>query len=505
MSLFQPRALELPFEVIDMIVNWLHRRVDLLSLALSHSKFYHAIVPDHLHYRQVDFCISDYAMWSHLLEDSHRLAKLEVLNLSAGFQLRAPPIKNPSVDEQDMIGHAAKVDSDLIQNAFKGMHRLHTVIWDSDEPLESSLRGITLQSYMWEAIHSAVFVQLENLSGISSFTYQAECYWHMGPGTTFFSFLSSFQMLQHLTLLRPSSFAPVILAMKFPLLESFTVDSYLDVSSTAILEFLAAHPLLHTLKGSTHCGELITDDSDTSDIIAGNVAPHLKVLESSPDLVRLLFQPSSDGIGGRHPLRSLCTRLPLDTQNPSEYRALLPRIGSGLEELIVGDEPETVEWSCPDLGDALRIISSAFPNLRLLDFGIVSIINYRTRAPRPKVHDWISALSELHNLVVLTIPWSQAKKNGVMVRTSPSEKRHQTMEHFLTHCHRLRFLFCWQYVLQAPFQKVAILIGNNDADIRFRNDCLIDKGAKEDRMWAAYEANQIDLAEEVSIALGARS
>ncbi|KAG8938962.1 hypothetical protein FRC04_007218 [Tulasnella sp. 424] len=533
MSLFQPKALELPFEVIDMIVNWLHRRGDLLSLALSHSKFYHAIVPDHLHYRQVDFCISDYAMWSHLLEDSHRLAKLEVLNLSARFQLRAPPIKNPSVDEQNMLDHAAKVDSDLIQNAFKGMRRLHTVVWDSDMPLEGGSRNMSLPIYMWEAIHrycptvqkvdilgslncwrcfspnvSEPTCSLENLSGISAFTYQASCFRHIRPGNTSLSFLSSFQRLQHLTLFRSSLWTPTIhyiLSMKFPLLESLTVDDYLHVTSTVILGFLAVHPLLHTLKWSTHRGKIITDDSNTSDIVAGNVAPHLKILNSPPDLVQLLFQPSSNAPGSRRSLRSLCTSLPLDTQGPPEDIALLSRVGSGLEELTVGDGLETVKWRCLDLGDALRIISSAFPNLRNMDFGSVCIINYRTPTgtPRPKVHDWMSALSGLSHLVVLTIPWSQAEKNGFKVRASPSKKRHQTMGHFLTQCPRLRFLFCQQSEVMTPRQKVAILIGHRDTDIRFRNGRLIDAGAHEDRVWAAYEGKRSHLTEEISIALNA--
>ncbi|KAG8972186.1 hypothetical protein FRC05_010235 [Tulasnella sp. 425] len=130
MSPFQPKAFDLPVEVIDMIVNWLHRRSDILSLALSHSRFYQVIVPYHLHYRQVEFCIFDYAMWNHLLEDSRRLTKLEVLSLSTHHRPPVPPIKTLS-NEPEVPDNAAKVDSDLIHNAFKGVRMLHTVIWDS--------------------------------------------------------------------------------------------------------------------------------------------------------------------------------------------------------------------------------------------------------------------------------------------------------------------------------------------------------------------------------------
>ncbi|KAG8952130.1 hypothetical protein FRC04_005130 [Tulasnella sp. 424] len=538
MSLLQSKALDLPVEVIDMIVNWLHRQRDLLSLALSHSRFYQVIVPDHLHYRQANFCIFDYAMWNHLLQDSRRVGKLEVLNLSAGYQPRAPPIPSLSGNETDIHNDAVKVNSELIHNAFKSTRMLHTVIWNSNDAVEGPHRAMSLQISLWEAINRycptvqrvdalgyyncwrclddinrEVTSPLKNLSQISTFTFQAKCFQHMWPvNDTYFSCLSWFQRLQHLTLLKPNGFGAniyYILIMRFPLLESFIArDSTRIVSRmNDMLAFLAAHPLLRTFIWNTLNGILTPDPLNTSDFTTFDITPHLERLVSPLNLVQALFDPSSDGSEVRRPLKSLCTRLPLDTQAPPEDLALLPGVGPDLEELTVSDEPGAAKWSCPDLGAALRIVSSAFPNLRLLDLGLVTINEYQVsvRGPRPKVHDWMSALSEFKYLVSLSIPRSQAKKNGLVVRSSPSKRRHQTMEHFLAQCPRLRFLFCRHWRITPPGQEVAILIGHNDADVRFRKARLIDEDSSGDRRWAAYEGSQSDLDEEISMAVKSRS
>ncbi|KAG8921388.1 hypothetical protein FRC00_008699, partial [Tulasnella sp. 408] len=133
MSLMQSKSLGLPDEVADMIVNWIYRRRDLLSLALSHSRFYRLIVPDHLHYRHVEFCIFDYTMWKYLLEDSLRLKRIETIKLSAHVKPRVPPITNPSGNQLSALDEAKKVNSELMDNALKGMKLLHVVIWDSEE------------------------------------------------------------------------------------------------------------------------------------------------------------------------------------------------------------------------------------------------------------------------------------------------------------------------------------------------------------------------------------
>ncbi|KAG8952131.1 hypothetical protein FRC04_005131 [Tulasnella sp. 424] len=536
MSLLQIKTLEIPVEVIDMIVNWLRRRSDLLSLALSHSKFYQVVVPDHLHYRQADFCVFDYLMWNYLLEDPRRLGKLEVLNLSAGYQARAPPIPSLSGNETDIHNDADKVNSELVHNAFKGTRMLHTVIWNSNDAVEGPHRAMSLQISLWEAINRycptvqrvdalgyyncwrcladsnrEATCPLENLSQISAFTLQIKCFWHVGPVDTYFSYLSSFQRLQRLTLLEPNVFPANIhhiLAMKFPLLEFFNARDYTGaVGMSTMLAFLAAHPLLHTFIWTTYYSILVSDPLNTSGIATFDITPQLERLVSPLNLVQALFSPSSDGSGVRRPLRSLCTRLPLDTRAPPEDLALLSGIGLDLEELTVGDKPGTVKWSCPDLGAALRMVSSAFPNLRLLDLGPVSINEcpVSARGPRPKVHDWMSALSGFSYLAVLSIPWSQAKKNGLVVQLSPSKRRHQTMEHFLARCPRLRFLFCRHWQITPPGQDIAILIGNNDPDVRFRKARLIDEGSSGDRRWAAYEGTQNDLDEEISMAVKARN
>ncbi|KAG8924342.1 hypothetical protein FRC00_005220, partial [Tulasnella sp. 408] len=131
MSLTQSKALGLPIEIADMIVNWICPRRDLLSLALSHSAFYRLIVPNHLHHRNVEFCIFDYTMWKYLSEDSSRLKRIERINLSATVKPRVPPITNRSGEELSTLDEAEQVYSDLIHNALKGMRLLHAVIWDS--------------------------------------------------------------------------------------------------------------------------------------------------------------------------------------------------------------------------------------------------------------------------------------------------------------------------------------------------------------------------------------
>ncbi|KAG9040995.1 hypothetical protein FS837_012865, partial [Tulasnella sp. UAMH 9824] len=108
MSFMQSKSLGLPVEIADMIVNWIYRPRDLLSLALSHSTFYRLIIPDHLHYRHVEFCIFDYTMWKYLLEDTSRLRRIETVKLSAHFQLRVPPITDPSGEELSTPDEAEK-------------------------------------------------------------------------------------------------------------------------------------------------------------------------------------------------------------------------------------------------------------------------------------------------------------------------------------------------------------------------------------------------------------
>lgn len=142
-------ALDLPVEVIDLIANWLYRRRDLLSLALSHSKFHQLVVPDHLWYRQAEFCIFDYTMWKHLLEVPRWLGRIEVLNLSADFRPPVPPIGNPPVGKQKFNRLASRIDSDLIQRAFKGMLRLYALIWSSPD---DSSPAMDLQRHLWKAV-----------------------------------------------------------------------------------------------------------------------------------------------------------------------------------------------------------------------------------------------------------------------------------------------------------------------------------------------------------------
>ncbi|KAG8935228.1 hypothetical protein FRC01_005484 [Tulasnella sp. 417] len=511
MSLTQPKALALPVEVVDMIANWISRPRDLLSLALSHSRFHRVIIPDHLHYRHVEFCIFDYAMWKYLLEDPYCLRKIETIQLSANCTTRVPPIEAPSneLNTQDAI-----VDPDLIRSAFKDMRLLHAVVWDSEYASHrraAHIRIIDLLRSVWDGVNRYCSTRIEpfaNLGQITTVTYQATCYLHSLPGSGGLTFLSSFPRLQHLTLLGGSSSAgssPSLLSMKFPLLESLIVNDLPNTTINDLLEFLAAHPLLHTFKFCSRWGLLSTD---TSTIAGCNVAPHLEILDSPQDLVQVLFQTSDSEPGSRRPLRTLCTTLPLDTRDPPEARAILSKIGPQLEELVMDEERQPVYWLCPDLGSPLSTISSAFPNLRLLDFGSVYITKCQApgRDARPKMHDWISALSGFNHLVALTIPWSQAEGTGMLVRSSPSKRRHKTMEQFLNHCPRLRFLFCrsrWASSLE-PRKELSILIGYNGADIRFRGARLIDDGSIEDRKWAVYDGEAKDLADEVSAAVRAR-
>ncbi|KIO30457.1 hypothetical protein M407DRAFT_242207 [Tulasnella calospora MUT 4182] len=79
------------------------------------------------------------------------------------------------------------------------------------------------------------------------------------------------------------------------------------------------------------------------------------------------------------------------------------------------------------------------------------------------------------------------------------------MEHFLNHCPRLRFLFSYCCTGWVPHEEISILIGHNDADIRFRGARLIDKGAVEDRKWALYDGRAKDLTDEVLAAVRARA
>lgn len=178
-----------------------------------------------------------------------------------------------------------------------------------------------------------------------------------------------------------------VLAIKFPLLESLTLGGLTSVTIDNVLEFLAAHPLLRALEFGGLGGPLSANPSNISTIAACNVAPRLETLRSPRNLVQVLFQTSDNGSDCRRLLRSLCTALPLDTQNSPEDLDILFRIGAQLEELTVGDKHEAIAWRCPDLGSPLRIISSAFPNLRLLDIG--SVYNFKCSAPsgcaRPKV------------------------------------------------------------------------------------------------------------------------
>ncbi|KAG8935231.1 hypothetical protein FRC01_005487 [Tulasnella sp. 417] len=253
-------------------------------------------------------------------------------------------------------------------------------------------------------------------------------------------------------------------------------------------------------------GPLPINSPDISTVAGCNVAPRLEILDSPRSLVQVLSQTSDCEPGSRRRLRTLRTTFSLDTQGPPEDRAILSRIGLHLEELIMDQDQEPARWRCPDLVSALRVISSAFPNLRLLDFACVFIerCSAASRDVRPKVHDWISALSEFNQLVALTIPWTQAENNGIMVRSSPSKRRHTTMEHFLNNCLQLRFLFCRSRRIRGEQQELAILIGDSDTDIRFRGARLIDEGSVEDRKWAAYDGKAKDLADEVSAAVRAK-
>lgn len=175
--------------------------------------------------------------------------------------------------------------------------------------------------------------------------------------------------------------------MKFPVLESLILNGRLEIPIDNVLEFLAAHPRLHTLKFGALGGPLSGNPSDTSNIAACNVAPRLEKLQSPRNLVQVLFQASDDGSGCRRPLKSLRTALPLDTQDSPDNLGILSTIGAQLEKLTVGERLEAIEWRCLDLGSPLRIISSAFPNLRLLDIGSVYITECSAPSGylRPKV------------------------------------------------------------------------------------------------------------------------
>ncbi|KAG9043848.1 hypothetical protein FS837_009053 [Tulasnella sp. UAMH 9824] len=416
MSLMQSKLLGLPVEVAEMIVNWIYRSRDLLSLALSNSRFYRLIVPDHLHYRHVEFCIFDYTMWKYLLEDPSRLKRIETIKLSAHIKPRVPSIMNPSGNQLCTPDEAEKVDSDLLHNALKGMRLLHAVIWDSDDAfLHRTAHIMNLQRNVWEAINrycptvrkidsrgsysclrswigsdGKASLPLVTPSQITTLTYQAKCYCWSWTEHRSISFLSLFQGLQHLTLLRASSFAGIILdilSMKFPLLESLTLNGRLEIPIESVLEFLAAHPLLRTLEFSALGGAFSENPSNTSAIAACTVTPRLEILHSPRNLVQALFQTSNNESSCHRPLKSLCTAFPLDTQDPPEDLDILSSIGAQLEELTVGEKFEAVQWRCPDLSSPLLIISSAFPNLRLLDLGSVYIT--KCSAPsgctRPKV------------------------------------------------------------------------------------------------------------------------
>ncbi|KAG8931983.1 hypothetical protein FRC01_000507 [Tulasnella sp. 417] len=440
-------------------------------------------------------------MWKYLLEHSYRLRKIETVQLSSQPKPRIPPIQGPSETELNP-NRGDKIDPDLIRSAFKSMQLLHAVIWDSEYGyFEETARVKELVRSVLDGVnrYCPTFGKLANLRQITSIIYDARCNLYYAPGHDSLSFLLSFPRLQHFTLLEGGSFSGSlhsVFSMKFPLLESLSVNGLYNATINDILEFLAAHPLLRMFKFGPSGGPR---PPNTGTPAAYNVAPHLEILDFPGRLVQMLFQTSDSQPGCRRSLRRLRTTLALDTQGPPEDRAFLASIGPQLEELIM-DDRHPPQWRCPDLGSALRILSSAFPNLRLLDFACAWI--QRCSAPsgdaRPKVHDWISVLSGFNHLVALTIPWTQGEDNGIMVQSSPSKRRHTTMAHFLNHCPRLRFLFCRPRWIHGEQEKFAILIGHKDDDIQLRGARLIDEGSVEDRKWAAYDGKAKDLADEVS-------
>ncbi|KAG9043849.1 hypothetical protein FS837_009054 [Tulasnella sp. UAMH 9824] len=245
MSLMQSKALGLPVEVAEMIVNWIYRPRDLLSLALSHSTFYRLIVPDHLHYRHVEFCIFDYTMWKYLLEDSSRLKRIETIKLFAHVKPRVPPIMNSSGNQLNTLAEAKKVNSYLIYNALKGMRLLHAVIWDSDEALpNSTTRIMDLQRNIWEAIdrYSPTVRKIDSRGSYSCFRNYIGSEGEPSPPG-----------LQHLILPQAGSHPRGIfdvLAIKLPLLESLTLNGLTNIPIDSVVEFLAAHPLLRALEFS---------------------------------------------------------------------------------------------------------------------------------------------------------------------------------------------------------------------------------------------------------------
>lgn len=377
---------------------------------------------------------------------------------------------------------------------------------------------------------------MPRLNQVTTFTYGAECWSHPSPGMQpNFSFLQSFQSLQHLTLLAQTAldfYVTPIFALTFPLLESFVLEGSTPPRVEPALKFLAAHPLLHTLK----CGQprfmvISSGHTDSSADPVSNISPRLARLDSPLHLVRALFPPSMDASSDRRPLISLCTPLLLSTQDSTGDLDLLRRVGHGLEELAIGKDPETVKWHVPDLETGLRMLSAVCPYLRLLDFGSVSLMkgsvtslnalgSKQVRLACSRIvqasltlltiyqhqPEWVSALSDFKHLIVLTIPGPRAKEAGLTAPASRSRRRQQAMEHFLAACPRLRFLFSTCRNLGEPHMKLAILIGPTRHDVALCNRRLLDQGAVEGLVWAAYEGKRIrsDLDEEVSMALGRR-
>lgn len=74
--------LQLPFDVLEHVIETLDRRQDLLSLALSCSAWKDIIIPRHLEYREISLSVDHHWIWKHLAERPSLAANVRRLAIS---------------------------------------------------------------------------------------------------------------------------------------------------------------------------------------------------------------------------------------------------------------------------------------------------------------------------------------------------------------------------------------------------------------------------------------
>lgn len=120
---------DLPVEIAEHIISYIHSHKDLLSLALVSRAFPSLIIPKHIEYRELRIGPTTPHIWTHLAHRADLTCNIRtvVFQTPASGRLSRYPVT--LVDD----GHAVDVSEDnlvdVICKAFRNMRRLENFCW----------------------------------------------------------------------------------------------------------------------------------------------------------------------------------------------------------------------------------------------------------------------------------------------------------------------------------------------------------------------------------------